>query len=540
MFNLISGADFPVRRRSGRLDLVRPAQLTEAHDADPVVALAWPRADFQAAGLEFLAGLLATAAAPAGHRAWRSAWFDPPDPATLDAAFAPFVHAFNLDGDGPRFLQDREDLVSDSEPVERLLIEAPGASTLRQNTDLLVRRDRVAALGRATAAMALYTFQSWAPAGGAGNRTGLRGGGPMVTLVRPPGQPSLWHQLWANILPADAPVEPGDHPRIFPWLAPTVTSEAGQVVRPGLNAHPLQCWWGMPRRIRLDFAAATEQPMPCDLTGMPDTVRVTGWRQRPRGANYAGWGDIHPLTPTYRLKPEAEVLPLHPQPGGVGYRHWLGLVLHSQDGLRRPAPVLTAWWEGDRAGVVAEGGDSRILAAGFDMDNMKARAFVEQEMPLPAAPDAAARQAINKLATQLVPAADRVASLLRGAVRHALFSAGASVKLDSELLAATRERLWDETEARFFHLLNTRPAEATGAWRDHLRAVALRIFDEAAPLTPESGNAAPRISRARRGLLFALSGYGKEGVALFGILELPAPVTKTPKAPKAPKKGKAP
>jgi hypothetical protein len=78
-----------------------------------------------------------------------------------------------------------EDLQSSAEPIERLLIEAPGESTTSKNTDLLVHRDRVTSLGRAAAAMALYTFQSWAPAGGAGNRTGLRGGGPLVTMVMP-------------------------------------------------------------------------------------------------------------------------------------------------------------------------------------------------------------------------------------------------------------------------------------------------------------------------------------------------------------------
>ncbi|NKC30220.1 type I-E CRISPR-associated protein Cse1/CasA [Falsiroseomonas selenitidurans] len=530
MFNLLTSAWVPVLRRSGHRACIRPAELTEYLDSDPVIALDWPRADFRIAGLEFLVGLFATAAAPAGHRAWRDGWYDPPPPAALDAAFAPFAHAFSLDGDGPRFLQDREDLVSDAEPIERLLIEAPGASTIRQNTDLLVRRGRVAGLGRASAAMALYTFQSWAPAGGAGNRTGLRGGGPMVTLVQPPGRPSLWHQIWANVPDSPEPVEPEDHSRIFPWLAPTLTSESGRAVSPEANAHPLQCWWGMPRRIRLNFADL-DAPAPCDLTGTPDSVRVTGWRQRPRGANYAGWGDIHPLTPSYQVKAGAEVLPLHPQPGGVGYRHWLGLVLCSPDSLRRPAPAVTRWRD-VREGV-AEGGAARILAAGYDMDNMKARAFVESEMPLPAAPDADTRAALDVLATRLVLSANQVAGLLRSAVRFALFSAGASVKLDWELLSVTREKLWEGTEARFYALILARPPDASGQWLHHLRDVALHIFDEAAPLLPENGSAAPRISRARRGLLFALAGFGKEGTELFVTLELVAPT------PKARKKGKA-
>jgi CRISPR system Cascade subunit CasA len=522
MFNLLTDAWLPVRRSGGKRAVIRPAQLTEAQD-DPIVALDWPRADFRIACLEFLVGLLATAAAPRGHRAWKDWWSEPPDPETLDAAFAPITGAFLLDGDGPRFMQDREDLVSDPEPIERLLIEAPGASTVKQNTDLLVRRGRVGALGRAAAAMALYTFQSWAPAGGAGNRTGLRGGGPMVTLVIPPGRPTLWHQLWANVPIGEVP-DPAEHAKIFPWLAPTLTSEGATTVRPEVNAHPLQCWWGMPRRIRLDFTPACP-PARCDLTGELDSVRVASWRQRPRGPNYVGWGDIHPLTPRYQVRLGAEVLPLHPQPGGIGYRHWLGLVLRSPDGLRRPAPAVTAWHEGGR-GLAVGGGQARFLAAGYDMDNMKARAFVESEMPLPAAPDEATRRRRDALATRLVLSADLVASLLRSAIRFALFSPGATVKLDAVLLSAARERFWDATEGDFFDLLTREPEDAARQWLDRLRDVALRLFDEVAPLTPENANAAPRISRARRQLLFALAGFGKDGQALYAHLELVTPQPK--------------
>ena len=145
MLNLITDPWLPVRRlHSGRCT-IRPAQVAETIADDPVIAIDWPRADFRIATLELLIGLLATACPPRDHDAWLELWDTPPDPATLDAAFAPIANCFALDGAGPRFFQDFEDLVSDAEPIERLLIEAPGASTRRNNTDLLVHRDRVAA-----------------------------------------------------------------------------------------------------------------------------------------------------------------------------------------------------------------------------------------------------------------------------------------------------------------------------------------------------------------------------------------------------------
>ncbi|WP_408906220.1 type I-E CRISPR-associated protein Cse1/CasA [Roseomonas marmotae] len=535
-FNLLEQTWLPVLRRSGPAT-IRPAQITEALDTDPVLAIDWARADFRIATLEFLIGLLATACPPEDSDAWMAGWFHPPNPAALDAAFAPITHAFNLDGEGPRFLQDFEDLVSGAEPIERLLIEAPGGSTITKNTDLLVRRGRVASLGRAAAAMMLYTFQSWAPAGGAGNRTGLRGGGPLITLVLPSPDASLWHLLWAN-MPCHEKPDPQDFPRIFPWLAPTVTSEADRTVTPQ-QAHTLQLWWGMPRRIRLDFAPLAA-PAPCDLTGVPDSVQVVSWRQRPRGANYAGWGDLHPLTPRYQVKPATEVLPVHPQPGGIGYRHWLGLVASSGDGLRRPAPSVAAWRDervADVFGAQARRTPARLLAAGYDMDNMKARGFVETEMPLPGNGDLKTRQAMDALAKDLVLATEQVASLLRGAVRAALFSAGATVKLDAEVFSTLRERLWDQTEASFFASLEAAAAGVTTGrqdWMPLLRRIALALFDEAAPLHPHTaGSAAPRIGRARRNLLFALTGFGKDGAALFTLLQLPVAESKARKKEKA-------
>ncbi len=526
MLNLLTDPWLPViRRHTGRC-VIRPAQIAEFHQDKPVIAIDWPRPDFRIATLEFLTGLLATVFPPKDGDVWLGFWREPPEPAELDAACAPFAHAFALDGDGPRFLQDLEDLQSRAEPIERLLIEAPGESTNSKNTDLMVHRGRVTSLGRATAAMALYTFQAWAPAGGAGNRTGLRGGGPLVTMVMPGSAPTLWQTIWANVPEGGKAPTRDELPLVFPWLAPTVISEGATVVTPQ-SAHPLQCWWGMPRRIRLDFVTQAT-PRPCDMTGEMDSVQVVSWRQRPRGANYAAWGREHPLTPHYQQKPKPEWLPVHPQPGGIGYHHWLGLVLASKDGTRLPAATVSQWHDG--RGMNAKVPRARLVAAGYDMDNMKARCFVESEMPLPSASNAGAKKELDELAKQLVESADQVASLLRSAVRNALFSQGATVKLDAALLNAIRERLWEETETRFFAILET-AARGSGeasdtervGWRDHLRAVALALFDEASPLSADcGGSTAARIGKARRLLSIALAGYGPPGVLLLDTLLLPA------------------
>ena len=197
----------------------------------------------------------------------------------------------------------------------------------------------------------------------------------------------------------DVPTDPADLPRIFPWLVTTVISNNARVVTPE-TAHPLQAWWGMPRRVRLDFVPC-DSPSLCGLTGVSDSVLVPSWRQRPQGANYLGWGDMHPLTPRYRVKPNTEILPLHPQPGGIGYRNWLGLVVAERDGLRIPAPAVDTWRNQRAADVWGRGHDlrhmeDRLLAAGYDMDNMKARGFVESKLPMPAIPNPEVRARVDR------------------------------------------------------------------------------------------------------------------------------------------------
>ncbi len=174
---LLTDPWLPVRRRSGTRDIVAPSGIA-ATEPDPVIALDWPRPDFRIAGLEFLTGLLALACPPRSTREWVRGYHAPPGADALTEAFAPLAHAFVLDGDGPRFMQERQDFTSGVNPAAALLIEAPGANTIKLNTDLLNKRGQVPALSRAAAAMALFTLQTYAPSGGAGNRVGLRGAAP--------------------------------------------------------------------------------------------------------------------------------------------------------------------------------------------------------------------------------------------------------------------------------------------------------------------------------------------------------------------------
>jgi CRISPR system Cascade subunit CasA len=527
VFNLIDEPWLPIMRRDGRREWMRPADITSQIAENPPVAVDWPRADFRIACIEFLIGLIATACPPGrDEEVWIEGWHNPPSPETLDAAFAPLAHAFNLDGSGPRFLQDIEELPGEPDTPETLLIEAPGGSTRRKNTALLVKPDRVTRLSRPAAAMALFTLQCYAPAGGRGNLTSLRGGGPLTTLAVPESKLCLlWRLIWANVPAWEAP-RIAELPLIFPWLAPTRTADRFPRTTPK-EAHRLQAFWGMPRRIRLDFAENAEM-LPCDLTGAVSAAIVTGWRQRPNGVKYTAWD--HPLSPSYKDN-KGGWLPVHPQPGGIGYRHWVGLVIGDAEGTRRAAQCIGDWRT--RSADLPEVDDSRLLAAGYDMDNMKARGFVESEMPLPGT-DPAAAEAFTTVARRLVAAAEIVAQATRRAVRDARY--GRDAAADSAPLAAVYEDFWAATHDRFFALLPTHgPTDWEAAlaavaqqWKGLLRASALRLFDEVAPLDPTAVSCDPRRTvEARRNLLNTINGYGTPGTKLFAELNLPAPERRT-------------
>ena len=537
--NLIRDAWLPLRRRSGRVQRVEPFRVTDRIDDDPFVAFAWPRPDFNGAAHEFLIGLLATAAAPENEDQWEDWWSAPPAPEVLEARFDSIADAFDLDGDGPRFLQDRDPLDgADEKAVAALLIDAPGAQTLRNNADLFVKRGGAPVLGRAAAAMALFTLNAYAPPGGAGHRTSLRGGGPLTTLAI--AGDSLWGRLWPNVetagsirerWPLSSPL-PDDPPATFPWLGATRTSnpKAGGRATTPADVHPLQAYWGMPRRMRLAFEES--QGRRCALTGVEDGVIVAAYRTRNYGIDYSE-GFEHPLTPYYAQKAGGVRLPVHPRPGGFSYRHWPGLVAASGDGLGQPARAIRHVATVRKMFSMDE--EPRFAAFGYDMDNMKARDWIEGEWPLPLVANEQARKDLEALIRQAVKGAETVSRFLVRAVKSALCDRPADAAGDYGFIA---ERFFRETEAAFHQTLavaenavrsgsGVNPGdptlEARLEWAKRMKAPALRMFDESAPDYALESRNMKRHVQARFYLDLALGGRGKAGRALFGELGIPAP-----------------
>jgi CRISPR system Cascade subunit CasA len=525
--NLALDPWIPVRRRNGECHKIAPWQLTQDHEENPSIALNAPRQDFSGALAQFLIGLLQVAATP-GERSgieW-SVWLEqPPEPAQLKTLMTEWAGSFSLGGDGARFMQDFDPIDEAPKPVSALLIDAPGAQTERLNADHFIKRGGVKGVCPDCATAALFTLQTNAPSGGAGHRTSLRGGGPLTTLVvldpEASGQPpTLWRDLWLNVLDEEQMASLSGNSKltaseaIFPWLAPTrVSAKGGEDTFPQ-DVHPLQMYWGMPRRIRLELDGLKEGD--CDLCGAKGIPLVRRYVTRNYGINYTGAWE-HPLSPHYRDAKSGIPMPAHAQPGGFSYRHWLAWAASGQDRMR--ARVVERFEQ-----VMYDGEQLRLWAFGFDMDNMKARAWYETTVPLYLLPPGERRQLFIATVDQLITAGVQVAGYLHSAVKEAWFKRPGDVRGD---LSYLKQAFYERTAEDFYGLLRslyqasqTGVDETTGReeWLKRLRSEAERLFEEYASAGAMDEENLARISRAQIGLRKRLWGS-----KLYDILQLTKP-----------------
>jgi CRISPR system Cascade subunit CasA len=496
-YNLLDEKWLPVRRADGAHDIIAPWQIVETEN--PVVALNAPRADFNGALIQFLIGLVQTAFAPEDEDAWFDIFHKPPAPETLKAAFEVYRDAFNLDGDGPRFMQDLDELAEQKPlPITVLLMDTMGSETH------FVKDLPQQGMSPAMAAMALYTLQTNAPGGGAGHRTSMRGGGPLTTLVlctpvenNAPPVP-LWQTIWLNILEKSASVLASEHQRpqdIFPWLAATRTSEKNS--KTALTApeqvNPLQMFWGMPRRIRL--VIDREISGSCGFSDENSDFLVREYRTKNYGINYPGELWQHVLSP--HSKDVKQTLPIHPR-GAVNYRHWLGLAQKSGDQKtqRVPAKVISQFTHKRASDLRREGVmlRTRLWAFGYDMDNMKPRCWYEAAMPLFHFANDEDRQFVEQAAENMIKAAGEFVGNLRSCLKLACFgrqdpSTGKYAlpkETPKNAFEFALDAFWQDTEGTFYHLLDQIAAHPQDearqkvlyeAWHTELNQYTLNSFD---------------------------------------------------------------
>lgn len=530
-YNLIDERWIPVERASGKLEMIAPAQVVERED--PPVRIASPRPDFDGALLEFLIGLLQTAAAPATERAWEKELEAQPSVKALRVRFEKVREAFFLDGDGPRFMQDltvAKDPKAGVEPIGALLIDRIGESGLTESPTLFAKPGVIEALGYPAAAAALMTLQSYAPAGGRGQLTSLRGGGPLTTFVV---SGDLWSTAWSNVLPRpefEARV-PGDVSRdslaaIFPWMVKTRTSEAtgGKATLPR-SIHPLQHLWGLPRRVRL--VLEKDDVGACSVSGAAGVPVVRAYVNRPDGTSYEG--DFrHPWTPYSQQKPSEPWNPKKGKGEGLPYRDWPQLV--TGNATLAPATVVSYFGKTRRREIVSA---PRLGAFGYAMDNMKPLRWCRAETPLiTVAPGLAGEFSAEVEA--LVAASEEIRKTLSSQVK----AAWSDRPMDLDVFARVNPAFWSATEPAFFAAVRAvrigvdrddpRLRDATKeTWLEELHRGAAAVFDSFVAVSADL--AAPDLRRAvlaRRNLLMFTSPASRKLRKLLGL-----PVDDRPEPP---------
>jgi CRISPR system Cascade subunit CasA len=515
--NLLTDKWLPIIRKDGKREEIAIKDIVADYNSNPVLDLEAPRPDFRNAMYQLFIGIFQVSAAPEGGREWKKLWDTPYTPAQLEEKFQQYEKCFVLDNpEGPAFMQDydwKELSGAKSEGISGLLIDAPGTNTIKENKDHFVKRGIVESMSPYWAGIALYTLQAFAPAGGQGHRVGLRGGGPLTNMVIPRDNEekrTLWEKLWLNILlQSELELLSGNNARaeisdIFPWMGKTRTSLKNEETYPD-HCHPLQMYFGMPRRIRLDFSKGMKK---CNIDGRERDGFIVKYHTLSRGVNYGGaW--VHPLN-AYSLdpkKPDSEPLSIKAQPGGVRYRHWSSLSLEPGEGnkSRILAKVVRNLHELRQKGDVHRVYGVSTWAAGYDMDNAKARCWYETTLPCFTIEEENA-EIIEERTEIMTSAALECAKGVKSCVKQAWFDRPKDAKGDMSFLDTA---FWQETENDFYSILGAlmrNPvdenlvSDSMVKWKSSIQKKSFDLFDKWVLSADQGALDMKRVVRARKDL----------------------------------------
>ncbi len=305
--NLLTDCWLAVIRRDGKREKVAIWGLLDEYESNPIVDLESPRPDFRNALYQLLIGIMQVAAAPEDEEVWAELWEEPYSPEEFKEKVLKYEDCFEIDSEGPAFMQDYDsELLQKNNPVSiyRLVMGSPGDNTVKENGDFFIKEKNNFELDVYWAAVALYVTQTTGPPDGGGHRAGLRGSGPLTTLIVPAihsREATIWEKLWLNILPQEETNSWNGNPEkeIFPWMNCTISS-TGDKTTTFKDLHPLSIFWGMPWRVR--FVLPPQEGI-CLLTGARSEKTINQHRRLKHGFMYSNlW--THPFTPHLAKIPE--------------------------------------------------------------------------------------------------------------------------------------------------------------------------------------------------------------------------------------------
>ena len=219
----------------------------------------------------------------------------------------------------------------------------------------------------------------------------------------------------------------------------------------------------------------------CDLCGAHSESLLTRYRTKNYGINYLGWQ--HPLTPYYHdPKKKDPPLSVKGQKGGIGYRHWLGLTLGSNDKQPEAALVVRHHLK-ERWGRLGNTFRAEVWAFGYDVDNMKARCWYDATLPTYRI-EPARQDALALAVGSMVEVAQEAARQIHRAVKSAWADRPGDLK-DEPAIGLS---FWATTEPLFYRALDAlakagglepRPLAATQKeWLTKIQKAGLDLFDD--------------------------------------------------------------
>lgn len=500
-FNIIRDNWLPFKLADGTEQVLPMSAICRSD----VLDFALPRADFQGAAYQFAIGLLQTVFAPVDDIEWIERYEQPPSEDELQAAFNQVEHAFNVEGDGPLFMQDYDELEDGNiKNIDQLLIETPGDNGIKENKDHFIKRDKCEIMSREMAAIALLTLQLNAPPNKAckPGRVGLRGAGPLSTLVMPSQlNGSLWIKLWLNVINNDflRYETPNFHDgSVFPWLAQTKTSERKGSEIYFHDVHPLHMFWAMPSRIRL---IVNKEEGVCQITGHFTDFTLKEFRIEGNGNNYEGeWA--HTLTP-YRFNKKSNIFLSVKGSADLGrYQNWSDFsFIDCENREAKSAAVVDHFYSILPLFLEKKLQLPNLWLFAYDLDQAKLNGWYSSRFPLFNLNEDMADCLFREIKS-LIDLSQKISSLTLNAIKLASYGRinletkqiefgkkNPAQKSNNVISESVNSAFWQRTESIFFTAVAqlvdnteqqayTLKPEQAKAWLTSLRTICLDLFDE--------------------------------------------------------------
>lgn len=590
-YNLIHEEWIPVRRLDGSINKIRPYEITRfGQNENPYVSIASPRPDFNGALIQFLIGLVQTCLPPEDRIEWKRRLVNWPTQDELKAAFTKYEEAFNLDGDGPRFMQEytlkeNSKKTKDKElsgegqrhPISYLLIGAPTKSTLDNNIAFFQKQELFTSrqsshLCLPCAAAALFTMQTFAPSGGGGGEgkfVSIRGGGPFSTLVM---ENTLWESVYANVLNSSDfnCTKFQENKYKFPWLEPSsfITKGTPKALS-SEEMHPVHVYWNLPRRISLQILDNLPKNNDCALCGLKSdkivkeyldaTGGISYMRKKSKTIKVLSWvSPLHPLTSyQYPVGPNTAIQSSF-HPTGINYRYWLGLVKEHKRARSRIVPSSSI-----RNYCMNTEKNATIWGYGYEMDKMKAVSWRDGLMPTQNIEEEK-REPFEYYLIHFILAAESICRNLRRAFMYAWYGNPKIVETDGKkriewelekkarkknskkkdeidetknIIKNIADHFWLQSETSFYREVSLlrksiqsaeKYEECAENWHNSLCEMALKIFDEFVLSSPIESLNPKKITLARK----QLANWNYSPNITEKILALPNKKSRKPRKPK--------